>query len=64
MLWRQWKLKRRTPIGTLLECLSPVILISLLVGGQALQSSTPSKHLGSTRCLERASFLMSETVVG
>ena len=31
MLWRQWLLKKRSPISTLVEVLSPIILISMLV---------------------------------
>ena len=31
MLWRQWLLKKRSPTSTLVEVLSPIVLISMLV---------------------------------
>ena len=39
MLWRQWLLKKRSPISTVVEVLSPIILISMLV-----ITSHPHRH--------------------
>ena len=40
MLWRQWLLKRRSPASTIVEVLSPIVLISALVNPGLTARST------------------------
>ena len=40
MLWRQWLLKRRSLASTIVEVLSPIVLISMLVGRLHCRAAT------------------------
>ncbi len=40
ILWRQWLLKRRSLASTIVEVISPILLISLLVSTPVLQASS------------------------